>query len=203
MKKVTLKTKLIGTTCGLLVLFGTALILISQSILSKAVFSEKEKQTRNMVEIGTSVLKYYHTMESNGTLSREEAQESAKATVRGMLFGEKSLDYFWINDFDHIMLAHPFRPDLEGEDVSDLVDPNGVYFMREFVKVCKKDGAGFVPYEWQYYDDESRVEPKVSYAAEFKPWGWIIGTGIYVDDVEKTVGQARNTMLLLSFVAIG
>lgn len=201
--KMTLKTKIIGSVCGLLLAYGIVSMVINQSTLSESVFKEKEKQTENLVEIGLSVLEYYHSLETEGTLSREEAQKRAREAVKTMKFGKKSLDYFWINDFDHIMLAHPFREDLEGEDVSGLKDPNGFHFIQEFVKVCKKDGAGFISYEWQYYDDESRIEPKLSYAAEFKPWKWIIATGIYVDDVKATVGRARNVMMMFSFVAIG
>ncbi len=202
MKNLKFRTKLIILICGILILYGISFILISQNILLKVANDEKQVMTREMVNSALGILKHYNELEKGGKLTTSEAQSKAKEIVKSMVFGENSLDYFWINDFNHIMVAHPLRPDLEGKDVSELVDPKGVYFMKEVVNVCKKDGKGYVSYHWQYYNEKNRLEPKLSYVAEFKPWGWIVGTGIYVNDIKVKLQNSRNTLGILSLIAI-
>ena len=202
-RAMSFKAKLIALICTIMLLFGFALLLVNQITLSRAIFDEKHEQTREMVRSATGILSHFHSMEQRGELEREEAQEQAKGVIAAMLFGEELQDYFWINDFVPVMLLHPFRPDLQGQDVAGIADPNGVYLFREVVDVCRRHGEGFVRYDWQYYDDQSRVEPKISFVAEFKPWSWIVGTGVYVNDVRETVGRARTFMLLWTLAAIG
>ena len=76
------------------------------------------------------------------------------------------------------IIVHPYRPDLEGKDISEFADPNGKRLFVEFVKVVKAKKAGYVDYEWQWKDDPGRIVPKISYVKGFEPWGWIVGTGI-------------------------
>ncbi len=201
-RRVKLKTKLIGMIIGVLVLSCAAILAIGLVSLRKAVYHEKELQTREFVNIGLSVLKHYHSMELEGLLTTTEAQDKAKEAVKSMTFGERNLDYYWINDFHPRMIMYPFRPDLDGQDLSTLKDPDGLNLFVEMVKVCREAGKGYVPYKWQYYDDEGRIEPKLSYVAEFKPWRWIIGTGVYINDVTQTVYRVAGTLLLISLIAL-
>ncbi|MDW7674874.1 MAG: methyl-accepting chemotaxis protein [Bacillota bacterium] len=159
------------------------------------IYDQKEIMTKDMVEIGLSIVKHYHRMEQAGELSRLEAQEAAKATIGTIRFGERGEDYFWINDFHPRMVIHPFRPDLTGQDLSEIKDPTGFALFTGFVQVAQAQGAGYVPYMWQYYDDTERVEPKLSYVAAFEPWQWIIGTGVYTNDVDHLITGERNKML--------
>ncbi len=179
-----------------IILFVLLNIFYTLPSMRRDIDNEKKNQTREMVNISLSVLNNYHNLEKEGRLTRQGAQEEAIKVIRAIRFGPRFQDYFWINDFQPKIIMHPYRTDLEGKDVSSFKDPQGVALFVEFVKVCKHDGAGYVPYLWQYYDDEKRIEPKLSYVATFEPWGWIIGTGIYVNDVDATVAANRNTKLL-------
>jgi len=201
-RRVKLKTKLIGMIIGVLVLSCAAILVIGLISLSKAVYHEKELQTREFVNIGVSVLKHYHSMELEGLLTTTEAKDKAKEAVKSMTFGERNLDYYWINDFHPRMIMHPFRPDLDGQDISRFRDPDGLNLFVEMVKVCREAGKGYVPYKWQYYDDAGRIEPKLSYVAEFEPWRWIIGTGVYINDVKQTIYRVAGTLLLISLIAL-
>jgi methyl-accepting chemotaxis protein len=198
-----LKTKLIGVTIGLLVLTSTMLLIVGIVSLRKSIYEEKQIQTKNFVDIGLSILQHYHDMELNNLLSREQAQTNAKESIKAIRFGERSLDYFWINDFYPRMIMHPFRPDLDGKDLSGVKDPDGLALFNEFVKVCSREGKGYVPYKWQYYDNNNRIEQKLSYVAEFKPWHWIIGTGVYLDDVKATVYSTATVLLLIFLIMVG
>ncbi|HWV64012.1 MAG TPA: methyl-accepting chemotaxis protein, partial [Oxalicibacterium sp.] len=95
-------------------------------------------------------------------------------------------EYFWINDMHPTMVMHPISPALEGKDLTENKDPTGKHLFVEFVKVVKADGAGFVPYLWAKPGSTKPV-PKISYVKGFAPWGWIIGSGIYLDTVQATI----------------
>ncbi len=202
LKNYQLKTKLIVMITGMLFLTCVVIMAVGVTSLRKAIYEEKEIQTREFVNIGLAIMRHYHEMERQGTLTKEQAQEMAKEAVKAMKFGENNQDYYWINDFHPRMIMHPFRPDLDGQNLSGIKDPDGLDLFVEFVKVCRERGSGYVPYKWQYYDDTTRVEPKLSYVAEFKPWQWIIGTGVYINDVRQTVNSVASLLLTISLIAI-
>jgi methyl-accepting chemotaxis protein len=201
-KKYPLKIRLIAMIVGMLVITCAVVLTVSVTSLRKNVQREKEIQTREFVNIGLAVLGHFHDMEKQGTLSRDKAQKMALETIKAMKFGEKNLDYYWINDFHPRIVMHPFRPDLEGRDVSGVKDPDGLNLFVEFVKICREKGGGFVPYQWQYYADTERIEPKLSYVAAFKPWQWIIGTGVYVNDVRQAVNRVAAILTGISLMAV-
>ena len=92
---------------------------------------------------------------------------------------------------------HPYRPDLEGRDVSQFTDPQGKRIFDACVAIVSKQGAGFVDYSWQWKDDPGRIVPKISHVREFSPWGWIVGTGIYVEDVRAEIGAITRKLSLI------
>ncbi|MBZ0155719.1 MAG: methyl-accepting chemotaxis protein [Alphaproteobacteria bacterium] len=118
------------------------------------------------------------------TLPRNDAERA----IKRLKYGKNG--YFWINDFNHFMISHP-DPKLEGRDTSDLRDPNGVYILKEIVRVCRENGEGFVAYSWKTPNDE-RLQPKISYAKAIGKWNWIVGTGIYVNDIDETVVKEKE-----------
>ncbi len=99
-------------------------------------------------------------------------------------------NYFWINDMHPIMLVHPSEK-LRGRDVRDLKDKNGKKMMLEMVKVCKEKGEGFVTYVWGKKGERGEFE-KMSYVKLFKPWGWIIGMGEYMDDIQRASSSYKT-----------
>jgi PAS domain-containing protein len=96
------------------------------------------------------------------------------------------------------MIMHPYRTDLNGQDVSDFQDSHGKHLFNEFVQVVKQQGAGFVAYMWQWKDDPVKIAPKMSYIKGFEPWGWVVGTGIYIDDVHAEITAIRNKLTVIS-----
>ncbi len=150
-----------------------------------------------MTETVWSLLESYHEREISGELTREDAQERAKSRIRKLRYGTEKKDYFWINDMHPRMIMHPYRVDLEGEDISTFKDPNGVFLFNEFVKTVKNNRSGYVDYLWQWKDDPKRISPKSSYVRGFEPWGWIIGTGMYVDDVNAEIAKLRSKLTMI------
>ncbi|MCP5053033.1 MAG: PAS domain S-box protein, partial [bacterium] len=110
----------------------------------------------------------------------------------------------WINDMHPRMVMHPYKPQLEGQDLSGEAgeDPTGKKLFVQMAEVCKKNGSGYVEYMWQWKDDPTRIVPKLSYVKHFEPWDWIIGTGIYIEDVKEEIGNMTARLLTVSSVII-
>ena len=96
------------------------------------------------------------------------------------------------------MVMHPYRPDLNGQDISTYADPAGKKLFVESVALVRAHGDSYVDYLWQWKDDESRIVPKLSYVKGFAPWNWIIGTGIYLEDVRAEIAHITRRVLLVS-----
>lgn len=119
-------------------------------------------------------------------VAEESLKNQAKKAVGSLRYGHNSEDYFWINDMQANMVMHPIKPELNGKDLSGMKDPNGKYLFKEMVAVCEKSGEGYVEYMWPKPGEEKPVN-KISYVKLFKPYGWVVGTGIYVDDIQKSI----------------
>ncbi|MGY5768037.1 methyl-accepting chemotaxis protein [Vibrio cincinnatiensis] len=159
----------------------------------------KQLQTQYLVESSLEILHYYHKKQLAGELTALQAQENAKETIATLRYGHK--DYFWIIDLKPMMVMHPFSPHLNGKDLSQFMDPNGKKLFVEMVQTSQQQGAGFVYYQWAKPGAEQPID-KVSYVALFKPWGWIIGTGVYLDDVQALFAARTQTVLFQLAIAI-
>lgn len=157
-------------------------------------FEEKRTATRQVVQVAASVIEKYQKLESSGELSTEEAQQKSLSELKEIRYNES--DYFWINNSEPRMIMHPIKPALDGKDLKDFKDPNDVHLFVEFVNVCKKDGKGFVDYMWEK-PGHKEPQPKVSYVVLNKKWDWIIGSGIYVDDVNDQIAGFTNSILII------
>ena len=182
------------------ILFAVALFGVALPTFQSNLMDQKKKMITAVTQTAWDILSYYDQRMKAGELSREQAQASAKQHIRQLRYGPAEKDYFWINDLQPKMIMHPYRHDLEGQDISRFTDPEGKHLFLEFVMVVNKDGAGYVPYLWQWQDDPERIVPKLSYVKLFAPWGWIIGTGIYIDDVQN---ESRAILKTLTNISIG
>ncbi|MEX1296185.1 MAG: DUF294 nucleotidyltransferase-like domain-containing protein [Candidatus Limnocylindrales bacterium] len=156
----------------------------------------KREMIRELTNSAWSVLAAYEAEERAGNLTREAAQAAAAGVVSQLRYGEDGLDYFWIQDTAPTMVMHPYRPDLEGEDLSDYTDPRGEPIFVEFAELVDEQEEGYVGYVFQRFDDVQRLEPKESYVKGFEPWDWVIGTGMYVDDVQAEIDRIERNLLV-------
>src|SRR5574343_703694 len=138
--------------------------------------------TRQHVEVAHGVIAWAHAEETAGRLSREEAQQRAIQVLGGLRYDKT--EYFWVNDMTPRVVMHPTNPKLNGQDVSGLKDPNGLALFKAFVDVVRRDGQGFVAYQWPKPGNDKPVD-KLSYVKGFEPWGWVVGSGIYIDDLRQ------------------
>ena len=119
-------------------------------------------------------------------------QKRAMEIIKTMRYGPENTDYVWINDMHPNMVMHPFKPQLDGTSIAEVADPDGKKLFVEFVNKCKAEGAGFVTYKWPMPGSDKPV-PKISYVALYKPWNWVVGTGVFVtDDDEKFLARLEQ-----------
>ncbi|MBF0455376.1 MAG: cache domain-containing protein [Magnetococcales bacterium] len=193
----------------LIILFALLGMVISGIITISSregeLLSDRKIKTRNVVETAHSVLSHFYTLEQNGTLSRAQSQEQAKAIIQSLRYEEN--DYFWINDMDAVMVMHPIKPKLNGKDLSQFKDKGGKRLFYDFTQIVKRQGSGFVDYLWPKPGFDKPVA-KISFVKGFEPWGWVIGSGIYLDDVNRLFWEgARSlgveTAIVTLIVALG
>jgi PAS domain S-box-containing protein len=164
----------------------------------KNMLDGKKEMIRQLVVASISIATKYEQEAAAGNISIEEAKEKSLVRINHMRYGVDNKDYFWITDLHPTMIMHPYRSDLNGTDLSDFTDPNGKKLFVEFVSVVKQNGEGYVDYMWQWMDDPTRIVPKISYVKEFKPWGWIVGTGIYIEDVKMEILAIEKRLIGVS-----
>jgi methyl-accepting chemotaxis protein len=183
-------------------LAGVTLLALSVSWVASErskILHEKQEQLSRLVDEAYSTTFNYYEFEQTGVLSHQEAQQRALEVIGAMRYGDGN--YIWVNDLRPVMVMHPLDPDLDGKDLSDYKDPTGKAMFVEMVDVVKQGGHGFVRYMWPK-PGEKKPFPKLSYVKEFKPWGWIIGTGIYIDDVDADWHQVAWKAAVITLVSL-
>ena len=194
----TLRSMSISRRLWLILLVAVAMLLVLGLLMLRQIHADlyraKAEKTHHVVETAAGVLAYYQGLEANGTLTRDAAQQQALQVVRGLRYDQN--DYFWINDLAPKMIMHPANPKLDGQDLAAIRDPDGFALFNEMVALARSQGAGPVDYRWPK-PGASEPVAKTSYIQLFKPWGWIIGSGVYVDDVQAEFArQVRDACLL-------
>jgi PAS domain S-box-containing protein len=190
--------KLVLPTIFSILLFILTIFLIIIPRYKQNIMNGKREMIKELTNSALSILYEYEKDESEGLLSRDEAQKTAISRIQYLRYGEENKDYFWITDLTPIMIMHPFRNDLNGKDLTNFADPHGKRLFVEFVETVKKSDQGYVDYMWQWKDDSLHIVPKLSYVKIFKPWKWVIGTGIYIEDVKREITALTKKMAWIS-----
>ncbi len=199
--------------------------VINALMLREVLWHEKEQKTRQLVESGFGVLNHFHDLQKKGTLSEAAAQAAAISTIKAMRYD--ATEYFWLNDLGAPfpkMVMHPTMPELDGQvlDAEQFNRATGLRVGTEgafapangtknlflaFVEVINQAGQGYVTYDWPKPKASGgatdKLYPKLSYVKKFGPWGWLIGSGVYIDDVDSAVqAQVGRNLLLVAGVGI-
>lgn len=185
----------ISILCILMVLGGT-LVRTYDNVYDSRMMMVKQ-------QVGTvyTLAGHYQQMQKSGTLSKQEAQQLALEAVKQLRY--RDVEYFWINDSHPTMIMHPINPALDGTSLTDYKDPNGLRLFVEFVKVAQADSlGGYVPYLWPKVGSDAPV-PKISYVRLLEDWDWIIGTGVYTDDVwQEFLSKATELIIVTGLLLI-
>ena len=161
---------------------------------------QRKHELVNLTSIALSLVQSEYEDAKAGRITVQTAQENAEKKLKSLRYNKD--DYFWINDMFPRMVMHPVRADLNGQDLREYKDPNGKRLFVAFVDIVKRQGAGFVDYRWPK-PGADKPQPKLSYVVGFEPWNWVIGTGVYVDDLDALFIQQLETegAIVLGMVA--
>ncbi len=161
---------------------------------------DRQRSTRYAVETAWGMVDTLGRAASSGEMSQEQAKSRAISQLKNMRYDGK--EYFWVNDMQPRMVMHPTKPELDGKDLAASKDPNGKPLFLDMVQVVKNEGAGFVNYEWPRPGSDKPV-PKISYVKGYQPWGWVIGSGVYVDDINEAVFRHAWQLALIVLLVGG
>ena len=182
-------------------LIAGLVVLSSMSLYSQyhSLYEQQQEKVKQVVEGAVSVVEHFRQLAQSGALSKEEAQEQAKSTLASFRYDKSN--YVWINDFAPKMIMHPIKPQLNGASLANNKDPDGTPLFLNMVKVVERNQHGFVPYKWPKPGAEEPVD-KISYVVGISGWDWIVGSGVYIDNIDDIFAYQRNLSLLISFVVI-
>ena len=212
-------TKLYGLFAGVVVVFVGLIFLYFMPFYEEDLMRGRRQGLADTIDLAYTLVTEYQARVDKGEFTLEEAQKRAATRLKNMRYGHN--DYFWINDMGKpfpVMVMHPTVPALDGKvldsdkfnksnhfwDGTDLASQGEDYpggtknLFQAFVEVCDKSGAGYVRYMWPKPKPEGGVTaelyPKISFVKLYKPWNWVIGTGLYVDDIHAKANQMRWTL---------
>jgi methyl-accepting chemotaxis protein len=169
--------------------------LLNSRELASSLIQQKQIELRHLGELALGIIKEEHAAAQKGEVPAADAQKRAMARVAALRYGNN--DYFWINDMHPKMVMHPIRAEMNGNDLSTYKDPNGKLLFVDFVDTVKKSGSGFVPYEWPKPGFD-KPQPKLSFVVGFAPWNWVVGTGVYIDDLNAQTWVSTQRSLIIA-----
>jgi methyl-accepting chemotaxis protein len=192
-----IRTRLAGVI-GLFAFGLAALVAAFSWMEGETTYAGRRDQLKGVVEVAFKALEYEYGEFTSGKISEHDAQERAKGVVRAMRYNGGG--YFFVQDDNVLSIVNGARPELEGKDQSQAVDPTGKRFSYEMIQLARTQGEGFVDYQYPKPGaDMKDFSPKVSFVKHFAPWGWTVGTGAYIDDVNAQIWQ--KTLLAVALGA--
>jgi methyl-accepting chemotaxis protein len=196
---MTLRAKLtwmtVVTVVTLCVLFIGLLNFQKNQLLS-----DRQDKLRTLVESAYGVVSHFEQEAHTGKISVEEAKKQAMGALRDMRYDKT--EYFWINDLSDQMVMHPIKPELDGQKLDQLKDKNGKLFFLEMNRVVQAKGSGFVDYAWPKPGSDAAV-PKISFVQGFAPWSWVIGSGVYIDDLDAKFRESALWLIISGLIISG
>jgi len=162
----------------------------------EALKQKSYEENQHLVEVVHTML---GSFAARTDVSEETAKQLALDAVRALRYDGNN--YFWIQDQTPSMVMHPIKPALDGNDLRTFKDGNGKAFFVDMARLVKSQGDGFVDYVWPL-PGETEPTDKISYVKEFKPWGWTVGSGIYLTNLEAEYAHMRNVMIVFCVVSV-
>ncbi|HNC51873.1 MAG TPA: bacteriohemerythrin [Accumulibacter sp.] len=223
LRRLSLTYRLVLMT-GLALLAMLVIVWQALTAMHSLLYEDRQVKTRHLVETATAVLEYFHGQQQKGNLTEEEARAQAMAAVKGLRYD--NTEYFWIHNLEKPvprMVMHPTVPALDGKVLDEArfnkaislqagvagerVSVDGKNLFVGFNEVVAKAGEGYVEYLWPKPvaggGVSSELFPKLSFVRKFEPWGWVVGSGIYIDDVNLIFREQATRCVVIALIATG
>ena len=192
-------TKVMSISVLTIVIILAGMVLYFIPMVKGKLLDEKKASLRNVTDVVNTLVASYEARVKAGEIKLEDARKTIASDMKSLRY--QGNEYFFIIGTDGKMVAHGAKPELAGRDVSEDIfkDSSGKYFAKEMVTIGKDKGEGFVTYEWPK-PGQTVPSPKLGYVKLFAPWDWVIGTGIYVDDVEAETSKIQWQVIIATVV---
>lgn len=210
MRNIKLKYKVTLLSIMIIAAFVALILLSTLPTFNDTLETKTEQKLVEFVEMPMGIMEHYYQMAIEGSISEDEAKQKALTAIKQLRY-DKGTGYFWIND-DTLpipkMIMHTTSPELDGTILDDpaynVANGTEENFFAAFVRLTNADGKGFVKYLWPKVSDSatSSDQPKLSYVEKYEPWGWIVGTGIYVDDLDRIQRSIQNRVFLGTLIVV-
>ncbi|MRR51024.1 MAG: methyl-accepting chemotaxis protein [Rhodocyclaceae bacterium] len=169
--------------------------------LRQHILDEKKLMLAALVDSAHGVIEQQYDLFKAGKISEDEAKRLARDNLRKSRYN-KGADYFFIYDFDGVNLMHASKPEREGKGFIDSTDPNGKRYIKEWIDQLKRDRQAYIDYMFPKAGSKDPI-PKISYARVFEPWGWWVGTGVYIEDVDADFRAAAIASVIFLLIIGG
>ena len=161
---------------------------------------ERNNRTKAVVEVGLGIISAYGEEAKAGRMSEADAKKAAILALNKVRYA--GTEYFWTHTLDYQMVQHASKPEMVGKNIKETKTADGVYVYQEMNKIITANGGkGFLDYAWPK-NGETASSPKTAYGALYEPWGWVVGSGVYTDDVAAAAWERVRTLLLASLVPL-
>lgn len=172
---------------------------VSVEKIREHMIEDRVAKLRNIVELAVGYADALHQQAQTGAITEDEAKQRWYSAIDSFWY-ENHKEYMFVYDETGTAIRQPARPEMAGKNMIDLKDVNGVPLIADLIKVAKQ-GGGTVSYFWPKAG-ESEAQPKLSWASYYQPWGYMIGTGIYINDVDAMVTDVRNDLLKITVLVV-
>jgi len=198
-KNVKLRNKIIVLALFIILVFTALIVFYIIPTVSNIIEDRTMVKLQELTDLPYSEMQRQYDLYESGEKTLEQAQQDVLEFTRNLRYSE--VEYFWINNIEGMMLMHPIAEQLVDTNVIGLEDPDGKLFFREMIDVVKRDGEGIVRYQWPK-PGKDLPQPKISFVKGFEQWDWIVGTGVYVDDLQEIKNDIYGNVLIISFIII-
>lgn len=169
-------------------------------LYEKQLLNERMEAASHLVDTAISILKNNDEMVTHGLMKKSDAQKASLDSLRVLRYGND--DYFWVHDLAFRMQMHPTQPELNNRNLAEVQDSSGNRLFVKMNEVVQASGKGFVSYLWPRPNSQVQL-PKISRVQLYEPWGWVVGTGIYVDDVYAKATEVRRQVVAMGVLFVG
>jgi len=190
-------TKIMSISVASILVLGAGVLFYLVPLFEDKIWDQKSIELRSLVSLVEQEIRYEAARVADGEITEAEAREAVISKVNFLRY--KNNEYFWIQTDRNEMVVHPISKNLNGTDLSEIRDPEGKALFQDIVAVAKSEGEGFVDYVWTRNGEN---EPKMSFIKYYEPWGWIVGSGLYLTDVEAEMDLGTIIMKVVISLAV-
>lgn len=199
LKNVKLKNKIIILALFIILVFSAMIVFYILPTVSSIIEERTITKLYELTDLPYSEIERQYALYQRGEKTLEEAQNDVFDFVKNLRYAEN--EYFWVNSLDGMMLMHPIADQLIGTSVLEMQDADGKYLFKDMIQVVKKSGEGTMRYQWPK-PGKDKPQPKISFVKGFDEWNWVIGTGVYIDDLQEIKNEIYRNVVIISVVII-